>query len=96
VEEVAKTLTGITGSRPVWNEGILVKSVPDGIGQVMMHEFGKKKTEEKVLKAEPAAEKPIQIKLADQTGPERPECGSVLRSEGGCTICMGCGYSHCG
>jgi ribonucleoside-diphosphate reductase alpha chain len=96
VEELAQTLTGITGSRPVWNEGMLIKSVPDGIGQILMHEFGKKKPDEKIIKPEPASEKPLHIKLAEQTGPECPECGNALRSEGGCTICMSCGYSHCG
>lgn len=96
VEELAQTLTGITGSRPVWNEGMLIKSVPDGIGQILMHEFGRKKPEEKIIKPEPAAEKPLNIKLAEQTGPECPECGGSLRAEGGCTICVGCGYSHCG
>jgi ribonucleoside-diphosphate reductase alpha chain len=94
VEELAETLTGITGSRPVWNEGILVKSVPDGIGQILRHEFGKKR-EEKVLKAEPQAEEPLPIQLA-VSGPECPECSHSLRSEGGCSICMNCGYSHCG
>lgn len=96
VEELAQTLTGITGSRPVWNEGMLIKSVPDGIGQILMHEFGRKKPEEKIIKPEPAAEKPLNIKLAEQTGPECPECGGSLRAEGGCTICVSCGYSHCG
>jgi len=94
VEELAETLTGITGSRPVWNEGILVKSVPDGIGQILRHEFGKKR-EEKVLKAEPQTEDPLPIQLA-VSGPECPECSQSLRSEGGCSICVNCGYSHCG
>jgi len=96
VEELAQTLTGITGSRPVWNEGMLIKSVPDGIGQILMHEFGRKKPEEKIIKPDPAVEKPLSIALAEQTGPECPECGGSLRAEGGCTICVSCGYSHCG
>jgi ribonucleoside-diphosphate reductase alpha chain len=94
VEELAVTLTGITGSRPVWNEGILVKSVPDGIGQILHHEFGKKR-EEKVLKTEPQQEESLHIELA-ASGPECPECSHSLRSEGGCSICVNCGYSHCG
>jgi ribonucleoside-diphosphate reductase alpha chain len=94
VEELAETLTGITGSRPVWNEGILVKSVPDGIGQILRHEFGKKR-EEKVFKPEPSHEEPLHIELA-ASGPECPECSHALRSEGGCSICVNCGYSHCG
>ena len=94
VEELAETLTGITGSRPVWNEGILVKSVPDGIGQILRHEFGKKR-EEKVIKTEPPKEESLHIELA-VSGPECPECSHSLRSEGGCSVCLNCGYSHCG
>jgi ribonucleoside-diphosphate reductase alpha chain len=94
VEELAETLTGITGSRPVWNEGILVKSVPDGIGQILRHEFGKKR-EEKVIMAEPHSEDHLPIELA-VSGPECPECSHSLRLEGGCSICVNCGYSHCG
>ena len=24
-----------------------------------------------------------------------PECGCVMQPEGGCAICLSCGYSHC-
>jgi ribonucleoside-diphosphate reductase alpha chain len=97
VEEVSETLTGITGSRPVWNEGILVRSVPDGIGQILMHEFGKKHLDEKPALAhhDASAAPPLSIKLVAE-GPECPECHSTLRAEGGCTLCPDCGYSHCG
>jgi ribonucleoside-diphosphate reductase alpha chain len=95
VEEVSETLIGITGSRPVWNEGILVKSVPDGIGQILVHEFGKPKHKDKPLTVHRESEQHLAINLA-ATGPECPECGNALRSEGGCTLCPQCGYSHCG
>ena len=95
VEEVAKTLIGITGSRPVWNAGSLVKSVPDAIGQIMLEEF-------KHLREEAVATAPAQSASAAAgmqeliLGPECPECGSHMETEGGCSVCHACGYSHCG
>jgi ribonucleoside-diphosphate reductase alpha chain len=99
VEEVCETLIGITGSRPVWNDGILVKSVPDGIGQILLTEFGKKKTVTEKIDL-------IQQEMDLDTGkhgipepifgPECPECGHAMAAEGGCATCHSCGYSHCG
>ncbi len=98
VEEISQTLIGITGSRPIWNEGILVKSVPDGIGQILLNEFGNKGKELK------KSSKPVvnhKLNSSDEeikipSGPECPECGSVMETEGGCSFCRVCGYSHCG
>jgi ribonucleoside-diphosphate reductase alpha chain len=100
VEELSKTLMGITGSRPVWNEGILVKSVPDGIGQILLNEFGKKKNKEKTEKTEKPPEtlfnNLIFEKQKELLGPECPDCGGRMEMEGGCSVCRDCGYSHCG
>jgi len=92
VEELSHTLIGITGSRPVWNEGILVKSVPDGIGQILLNQFGDS------VSASPhtASDHPPSASQCAQTGPECPECGSSMETEGGCSVCRICGYSHCG
>jgi ribonucleoside-diphosphate reductase alpha chain len=99
VEEVSRTLMGITGSRPVWNEGTLVKSVPDGIGQILISEFGKKRPEgQPHAPARPSAlfhAAPEEKKFVP-SGPECPECGGSLHAESGCNICRDCGYSHCG
>ena len=99
MEELCVTLIGITGSRPVWNDGILVKSVPDGIGQVLLTEFGKKKEIRKnsdltqqVMNLE-SDKKPGPVVLF---GPECPECGQTMAAESGCATCHFCGYSHCG
>jgi ribonucleoside-diphosphate reductase alpha chain len=98
VEELCQTLIGITGSRPVWNEGILVKSVPDGIGQILMSEFGKKKQD--IYKSE--TKHTIQSydkneeNNVSHTGFECPDCSSTMETEGGCSFCRNCGYSHCG
>ena len=97
MEEISQTLIGITGSRPVWNKGTLVKSVPDGIGQILLTQFGKKKDEKKsetfqVMDLQPSG----QHATAGVTGPECPECGCTMEAEGGCAVCHTCGYSHCG
>ena len=99
VEEISQTLQGITGSRPVWNEGILVKSVPDGIGQILMSRFGENPKGKDVKKpaftyaASPDGSKENEPALVG--GPECPECGHSMVNESGCSFCHHCGYSHC-
>ncbi len=94
VEEICKTLIGITGSRPVWNNGILVKSVPDAIGQILMERFGTKNNPtKKSLQTDLKKDSP---QFQEISGPECPECGSTMETEGGCSVCRVCGYSHCG
>lgn len=94
LEELSQTLIGITGSRPVWNEGMLVKSVPDGIGKILLSEFG-----DTELHAPPKetttvkAKEPVQSKIV---GPECPECQATMEVGDGCSVCRSCGYSHCG
>ncbi len=95
VEEVAQTLIGITGSRPVWNDGILVKSVPDGIGQLLLQEFGKKKEEKSFSTVPPKESLSSLIVDVVQSESECPECGGTLEADGGCNICRSCGYSQC-
>jgi ribonucleoside-diphosphate reductase alpha chain len=91
---------GITGSRPVWNEGILVKSVPDGIGQILLNDFGKKKNKEapnKITKPSQTFLNDLIVQKKEElSAPECPDCGGRMVMEGGCSICHDCGYSHCG
>ncbi|MBN2417419.1 vitamin B12-dependent ribonucleotide reductase [bacterium] len=94
VTDVSKTLIGITGSRPIWNDGRLVKSVPDGIGQILMQMFGDKAAPG--AHHSPAADSRPARTIAPQTGPECPDCYSTMETEGGCSVCHNCGYSHCG
>ena len=97
VEEIAKTLIGITGSRPVWNEGTLVKSVPDGIGQIMLNQFGEIFGGAKEPETAKKAQASVYADAASTAGgPECPECGCSMETEGGCAVCHTCGYSHCG
>ena len=99
IEELSKTLIGITGSKPVWNDGVLIKSVPDGIGQLLLTEFGTKREGERPLTtAHPSVSTRGATKKDKKvvSGPECPECGNAMETEGGCTVCRTCGYSHCG
>jgi len=98
VEEVSQTLIGITGSRSVWNEGNLIKSVPDGIGQILLNEFGKKISSEKKGQSITVHIPHYKKEEGPQilSGPECPECGNRMELEGGCSVCRSCGYSHCG
>ncbi len=91
VEDVAKTLIGISGSRPIWNNGRLVRSVPDGIGQILLSEFGTSPAPH-----QEGDETHYAAVEALQTGPECPECNSIMETEGGCSVCHNCGFSHCG
>ena len=99
LEELCETLIGITGSRPVWNNGILVKSVPDAIGQILLTEFGKQKS---VINKKSLTQQEINLDTEDGDGsqliygPECPECGHTMAMESGCATCHQCGYSHCG
>ena len=92
-------LKGITDV-PAWNEGELIRSVPDAIANVL----------EKIY--EPKKEStPLSInELNDETlisenknsdianvlqGETCPECPSTLAFEEGCQKCYSCGYSKC-
>jgi len=99
IKEISKTLRGITGSRPVWNDGNLIKSVPDGIAQILLEQFNSDGTS--IIKT--ASVKVHEIKETHEahdikilTGPECPECGNIMETEGGCSVCRFCGFSHCG
>ena len=61
------------------------------------------------LDGEPVVQKPIkventEVKLVEQTQDDNkisykagtcPECGAELEAQGGCYICLECGYSKC-
>ena len=40
-------------------------------------------------------DKPVNVTQTSQSS-KCPECGADMRMEGGCDICVECGYSHCG
>jgi len=99
IKEISKTLRGITGSRPVWNNGNLIKSVPDGIAQILLEQFNDEDSsalKTASLKIHELKEATASDNTAALTGPECPECGNIMETEGGCSVCRFCGFSHCG
>ena len=97
VKDLGHTLIGITGSRPVWNEGTLVKSVPDGIGQILVNYFDDEKVAFLDVDHKTHQHKePSTGHTKVISGPECPDCGSSMETSEGCAVCKQCGYSHCG
>lgn len=92
---VVEQLRGIRCHSTLRRQGVNVLSCPDAIGRAI----------EQVAKMrEGFTPDPIDtikiikrpIQPVDTIGKMCPECGDVLEAEGGCNICKGCGYSHCG
>ncbi|SHI13914.1 TSCPD domain-containing protein [Sporanaerobacter acetigenes] len=98
VEEIIEQLKGIrchsTLRQKATNKDIKVLSCPDAIGKAL----------EKAMDTYVQVEDPIidedSVDELSSTKEEKtsalcPECGNPIGHEGGCTICMNCGYSKC-
>jgi ribonucleoside-diphosphate reductase alpha chain len=88
LRQVVRQLKGIGGGRPLGFGRDRVRSLPDGVAQVLAEHLG-------------MAEPPVERSTADQLslfplGDLCPECGqATLVSEEGCQRCYACGYSEC-
>jgi ribonucleoside-diphosphate reductase alpha chain len=104
-EEILSQLKGIRCPSTVRQPGLKCTSCPDAIARTIIkmskmlgtNGFSVEAEEETApKKAEGAvsapANKPV---LGKDDKLHCPECGKLLRHEGGCTICD-CGFSHCG
>jgi len=88
LKQVVKQLKGIGGGRPLGFGRDRVRSLPDGVAQVLAEHLG-------------MVEPPSEAKMAEQlslfpTGDLCPECGhAALVNEEGCRRCYACGHSEC-
>ncbi|MBI5653062.1 MAG: hypothetical protein HZC40_21840 [Chloroflexi bacterium] len=89
LEEIVKQLSGIGGGRPMGFGLQRVRSLPDGIAQVLNEELGKPR----VAENEPADTQQLQLfKVGDLC----PACGhATFVNEEGCRKCYSCGHSEC-
>ena len=88
VEDIIKQLRGIRSSTPVWFNGGLVLSGPDGIAIALERYLHWRKTGQDLDSVKTA------VDAAAPAG-ECPDCGSMLKHEEGCNNCPQCGYSRC-
>ena len=90
VDVITKQLLGITCC-PVWNDGKMVLSLADGIGQVLSGSVGASSH------ANGHGDATALENFSEIVGGSRcPECDGPLSMSEGCMSCMECGYSKCG
>ena len=91
VDVITKQLLGITCC-PVWNNGKMVLSLADGIGQVLSGSVGVS------IHANGRGDATTLENFSEIVvgGSRCPECDGVLSMSEGCSSCMECGYSKCG
>ena len=80
VIDIIDQLRNIGGANQVYENGGLVKSIPDAIAKVLHRRFGNGEN----------------LKPDYDLGTEIcPECATLLQHQSGCIVCPGCGYSQC-
>ena len=88
LKQVVRQLKGIGGGRPLGFGRDRVRSLPDGVAQVLAEHLGMLEPVSEGTEAE-------QLSLFP-AGDLCPECGhAALVSEEGCRRCYSCGYSEC-
>ncbi len=98
---IAETLVGITGESVTWDNGRLIKSIPDALGKILRDYAEKieKQLSEPSLFKEPTAKKKEEIEVGKEISGAQicPHCGekALIKTED-CFSCIYCGYSKCG
>jgi len=93
VDSIVEQLRGIRCPACIRRTGVKVTSCPDAIAKALKKNSSQKTPS--ISLQEFASESAV----TDDRGERRhkcPECGREIKHEGGCTICLSCGYSHCG
>ncbi len=107
IQEVIRQLNGIGGGRSLGFGPKRVRSLPDGVSQVLSEYIQQRA--ERLLKEQPVAVKettvePVKVETPAQDkkqpllkiGDLCPECGqAAVINEEGCRKCYACGYSEC-
>ncbi len=88
-QEIVKSLKGISGPTPVWEDGELILSAPDAIGRAL-ERFLQRGVEPG---AESAGSDPDSREA--KSSATCPECGSTVVHESNCLNCKHCGWSKC-
>ena len=88
-QEIVKSLKGISGPTPVWEDGELILSAPDAIGRALERYLQRE--------AEPRAESAGSgaVTSGTKSSVTCPECGSTVVHESNCLNCKHCGWSKC-
>jgi ribonucleoside-diphosphate reductase alpha chain len=104
MQEVIRQLTGIGGGRSLGFGPKRVRSLPDGVSQVLA-EYLENRNErlEREKHSQPAVERkekeektPVKELPLLKVGDLCPECGqAAVINEEGCRKCYSCGYSEC-
>jgi ribonucleoside-diphosphate reductase alpha chain len=101
--EVVKQLSGIGGGRSLGFGPHRVRSLPDGVGQVL-NEYLKGETDPDVMEKKASGNGHFSEEMLDEVsqqiplkmGDLCPECGeATMVNEEGCRKCYTCGYSEC-
>ncbi len=88
LKQVIRQLKGIGGGRPLGFGRDRVRSLPDGVAQVLAEHLG--------LMEPPDGERGAEQLALFPTGDLCPECGhAALVNEEGCRRCYACGHSEC-
>jgi ribonucleoside-diphosphate reductase alpha chain len=85
VEKIVEQLEGIGGEHPVFQQGALVLSIPDGIARILKKRYMDENETTKPVRKEPSL-----------FGETCPECGQTVSFEEGCMLCHFCGFTKCG
>ena len=98
--EIVKSLKGISGPTPVWEDGELILSTPDAIGRALERYLERRGDEDFEPPRPQLAPSSGGVGHASVEGGAKstvtcPECGSTVVHESNCLNCKHCGWSKC-
>ncbi len=92
---IINQLIGIS-SRPIWQDGEQILSVPDAIGKVLSKVVKKANKHGQMNLTFADAHTTAEEETAELHYITCPDCGSSVQFESGCVVCHNCGFSKCG